>query len=249
MENKIYSAENYSALLSGSLKNDSDCSRENNKSSADRREALYGNGACSSYILCINTEIEQKKRENSRIHYADTILSVLYFITAFICVLSVTVVAVMFTKEGMLLKELKHVVFSGTSAEADEAEDDEEALQKSEASQSLNAKGTEVKKYSDPQIITKRFTGMFCTQISDSFIRTYRLPHGVYVENVETGGTVTVSDIYAGDIITEIGGMPVYTVSDVFSIMFDKVEAQNMSNIEFCIYRNGENIRLLCNVS
>ena len=66
---------------------------------------------------------------------------------------------------------------------------------------------------------------------------------------METGGTVTVSDIYAGDIITEIGGMPVYTVSDVFSIMFDKVEAQNMSNIEFCIYRNGENIRLLCNVS
>ncbi len=251
MENKIYNTENCSAIISDSLNENGDCvsKNENNKDSAGRREALYGNGACSSYYTVYKHEITRKKKGNSRIHYADSVLSALYFITAFVCVLSVTIVAVMFTKEGMLLKELKSVVFSGTTADADDSGADKEALQSPDASRSMNAGGTEIKKYSDPQIITKRFTGMICTQISDSFIRTYRLPHGVYVENIETDGTVTVSDIYAGDIITEIGGTPIYTVSDVFSIIFDKVEAQHMNNIEFCIYRNGENIRLLCNVS
>ncbi|PWM27172.1 MAG: hypothetical protein DBX36_02920 [Oscillospiraceae bacterium] len=251
MENKICSTENYSALLSDGLKENGDCinDKENNKASADRREVLYGNGAYSSYYTVYKQEIARKKRENSRTHYANTVLSVLFFITAFISILSVTVVTVMFIKEGMLLKELKNVVLSGTSAEESEFEAEGENLQSPDASRALSTGGTEVKKYSDPQIITKRFTGMICTQISDSFIRTYRLPHGVYVENIDTDGTVTVSNIYAGDIITEIGGTPIYTVSDVFSIIFDKVEAQKMSNIEFCIYRNGENIRLSCNVS
>ena len=61
-----------------------------------KRQVLYGNGAYSSYYTVYKQEIARKKRENSRTHYANTVLSVLFFITAFISILSVTVVTVMF---------------------------------------------------------------------------------------------------------------------------------------------------------
>ena len=70
----------------------------------------------------------------------------------------------------------------------------------------------------------------------DSNAQFYGLPAGAYIESVTEGGAAEKGGILAGDIITEVGGFEVTSVSDLTRVL-RKFEAGQTVSVE--VYRTG----------
>lgn len=83
--------------------------------------------------------------------------------------------------------------------------------------------------------ITGAYLGVMLLDV-DIYAQFYGLPAGAYVESVITGGAAEKGGIQAGDIITEIGGYDVTSVSELTRVL-RKFAAGQTVTVE--VYRDG----------
>ena len=84
--------------------------------------------------------------------------------------------------------------------------------------------------------VTGAYLGVMVMDV-DSNAQFYGLPAGAYVESTSEGGAAHKGGILAGDIITEIGGYAVTSVSDLTRVL-RKFEAGQSVSVE--LYRTGQ---------
>ena len=85
--------------------------------------------------------------------------------------------------------------------------------------------------------VTGAYLGVMVMDV-DSAAQYYGLPAGAYVESVTDGGAAQRGGILAGDIITEVGGFKVTSVSDLTRVL-RKFEAGQTVSVQ--VYRSGNN--------
>ena len=85
--------------------------------------------------------------------------------------------------------------------------------------------------------VTGAYLGVMVMDV-DSSAQYYGVPAGAYVESVTRGGAAQRAGIQAKDIITEIGGYAVTSVSDLTRVL-RKFAAGEVVSVQ--IYRNGQN--------
>ena len=83
--------------------------------------------------------------------------------------------------------------------------------------------------------VTGAYLGVMVLDV-DSNAQFYGLPAGAYVESTSAGGAAEKGGILAGDIITEVGGFKVTSVSDLTRVL-RKFEAGQTVSVE--VYRTG----------
>ena len=84
--------------------------------------------------------------------------------------------------------------------------------------------------------VTGAYLGVMVMDV-DSSAQYYGLPAGAYVESTSAGGAAAKGGILAGDIITEVGGYAVTSVSDLTRVL-RKFEAGQTVTVE--VYRTGQ---------
>ncbi len=84
--------------------------------------------------------------------------------------------------------------------------------------------------------VTGAYLGVMVLDV-DSTAQFYGVPAGAYIESVTDGGAAQKGGIQPKDIITEIGGYPVTSVSDLTRVL-RKFKAGDQVSVE--VYRNGE---------
>ena len=84
--------------------------------------------------------------------------------------------------------------------------------------------------------VTGAYLGVMVMDV-DSSAQYYGVPAGAYIESVTAGGAAERGGILAKDIVTEIGGYPVTSVSDLTRVL-RKFEAGDVVSVE--VYRAGQ---------
>ena len=84
--------------------------------------------------------------------------------------------------------------------------------------------------------VTGAYLGVMVMDV-DSSAQYYGVPAGAYIESVTPGGAAEKGGIQAKDIVTEIGGYPVTSVSDLTRVL-RKFEAGDVVSVE--VYRAGQ---------
>ena len=84
--------------------------------------------------------------------------------------------------------------------------------------------------------VTGAYLGVMVMDV-DSSAQYYGVPAGAYVESVTAGGAAQRGGIQAQDIITEVGGYTVSSVSDLTRVL-RKFEAGDVVSVE--VYRSGQ---------
>ena len=84
--------------------------------------------------------------------------------------------------------------------------------------------------------VTGAYMGVMILDV-DASAQYYGVPAGAYVESVTPGGAADNGGMLAKDIITEIGGYPVTSVSDLTRVL-RKFRAGDQVSVE--VYRNGQ---------
>ena len=84
--------------------------------------------------------------------------------------------------------------------------------------------------------VTGAYLGVMVLDV-DATAQFYGVPAGAYIESVTDGGAAQKGGIQPKDIITEIGGYPVTSVSDLTRVL-RKFKAGDQVSVE--VYRNGE---------
>ena len=84
--------------------------------------------------------------------------------------------------------------------------------------------------------VTGAYLGVMVLDV-DTTAQYYGLPAGAYVETVTAGGAADRGGIRAKDIITEVGGYPVSSVSDLTRVL-RKFAAGESVSVE--VYRAGQ---------
>ena len=83
--------------------------------------------------------------------------------------------------------------------------------------------------------VTGAYLGVMVLDV-DATAQFYGVPAGAYIESVTDGGAAQKGGVQAKDIITEIGGYPVTSVSDLTRVL-RKFKAGDQVSVE--VYRNG----------
>ena len=84
--------------------------------------------------------------------------------------------------------------------------------------------------------VTGAYLGVMVLDV-DATAQYYGVPAGAYIESTTSGGAADKGGILAKDIITEIGGYPVTSVSDLTRVL-RKFKAGDEVSVE--VYRNGQ---------
>ena len=84
--------------------------------------------------------------------------------------------------------------------------------------------------------VTGAYLGVMVLDV-DATAQFYGVPAGAYIESVTDGGAAQKGGIQSKDIITEIGGYPVTSVSDLTRVL-RKFKAGDQVSVE--VYRNGQ---------
>lgn len=88
--------------------------------------------------------------------------------------------------------------------------------------------------------VTGAYLGVMVMDV-DSNAQFYGLPAGAYVESTSEGGAAERGGILAGDIITEVGGYSVTSVSDLTRVLRKFEAGQTVSVV---LYRSGQKLTL-----
>jgi serine protease Do len=88
--------------------------------------------------------------------------------------------------------------------------------------------------------VTGAYLGVLVLDV-DATAQFYGVPAGAYVEDVTAGGAAEKGGILPKDIITEVGGYAVTSVSDLTRVL-RKFHAGDTVSVE--IYRNGRTVTL-----
>ena len=88
--------------------------------------------------------------------------------------------------------------------------------------------------------VTGAYLGVMVMDV-DSNAQFYGLPAGAYVESTSEGGAAERGGILAGDIITEVGGYSVISVSDLTRVLRKFEAGQTVSVV---LYRSGQKLTL-----
>ena len=88
--------------------------------------------------------------------------------------------------------------------------------------------------------VTGAYLGVMVMDV-DSNAQFYGLPAGAYVESTSEGGAAERGGILAGDLITEVGGYSVTSVSDLTRVLRKFEAGQTVSVV---LYRSGQKLTL-----
>ena len=87
--------------------------------------------------------------------------------------------------------------------------------------------------------VSRAYLGISGIDITGSMSKQYNLPVGVYIKSIENSGPANLSDLKTEDVITEIDGTEIKTMSDLKA----QIHKKNIGDtVELKVYRNEETI-------